>query len=277
MGKIAYLIFLSLLLTGCNNDTKSTLSDLKEDTLPSTEDVLDSLGLTNDSETECDISQVNLMDFTAWQREAGWWVGEYTLLGPTGDPSTSSRWPYRYDHYKGFIHLTVDGNGIKQRNVFLYPAKPTADCLDSTDVVGEGICGVNGNEKIFLADQTATDCKGGLSGPFQQGPFTLNTITTLMGDDTVLYQVYLPDGTLTQNQLTSLPNDTTRVRTAQGFFNNIPTYASYYRETKVTQEVFFEELNKARADYNILPQDACAWDSGNNPSQVTCDEHFELE
>ncbi|WP_434145482.1 hypothetical protein [Photobacterium leiognathi] len=226
------------------------------------------------SEPECDVETVNLLDFVPWQREEGWWVGEYTFLGADGNPNVSASWPYRYDHYRGFIHLEVIGNSIKQRNVFLYPAKAAAECESDQDVVGAGVCGDNGNEKVFSANQTASDCEGNLAGPFEAFGMTLSTTTTLIGDDTVLYQVRLPDGSFTQNQLTTLPPNNTRVRTAQGFFMGAPTYASYYRERKVTQEEFVQLLEETRQEYNILETDYCGYDSGGSPSGVTCDEHF---
>ena len=43
----------------------------------------------------CDLASLDLRDFEAWNREAGWWVGEYTLLGADGNPSVSQSWPYR--------------------------------------------------------------------------------------------------------------------------------------------------------------------------------------
>lgn len=94
--------------------------------------------------------------------------------------------------------------------------------------------GVNGNEKVFSADQSASDCDGNLAGPYPYGPFTLDTTTTLFGDDTIVYQVKLPaalGGGFTQNQLTTLPGNDVRVRTAQGFYMGAPTYASFYRES----------------------------------------------
>ena len=48
---------------------------------------------------------------------------------------------------------------------------------DSTE--GDGVCGVNGNEKVFGADQEASDCEGNLAGPYTQGGFTLDTTTTV--------------------------------------------------------------------------------------------------
>ena len=229
------------------------------------------------SDSSCDLESVNLLDFEAWQREEGWWVGEYTFLGSDGNPNISSSWPYRYDHYKGFIHLEVVGNSIKQRNVFLYPPKELTECTSGEDVVGSGICGTNGNEKIFSADQSASDCNGGLAGSYEAYGMMVDTSTTLMGENSVLYQVYLPDGSIMQNQLTTLPPNDTRVRTAQGFFMDQPTYASFYREKKVTKEEFMQQLADTRADYAILEEDFCGYDSGGQPSQVTCTEHFGVE
>ncbi|WP_104037707.1 hypothetical protein [Vibrio jasicida] len=255
--RIIVSIFTCTLIAACNSDT--------------TEDTTFAL------ESSCDLEAVNLLDFEAWQREEGWWVGEYTFLGSDGNPNVSSRWPYRYDHYKGFIHLEVVGNSIKQRNVFLYPPKLAQDCSSDTDVIGPGICGTNGNEKIFSADQSASDCNGGLAGSYEAYGMMVDTSTTLMGEDSVLYQVYLPDGSIMQNQLTTLPPNDTRVRTAQGFFMDQPTYASFYRENKVTKEEFMQQLADARAEYAILEEDFCGYDSGGQPSQVTCTEHFSVD
>jgi len=240
-------------------------------------------------EPACEPSEVNLLDFEAWRREEGYWIGEYTFLGADGAPFVSSGWPYRYDDYKGFIHLEVAGANIRQRNVFLYPPQFEEDCVVEFDemgepipnVLGDGQCGANGNEKIFSADQQAADCEGNLAGPFVQGPFTLATETRLLGDDSVLYQVRLfEQGPLIQNQLTTLPGDNTRVRTAQGFAPFLPpglptwTYASYYRERKVSRDEFYAALAQTREEYSILESDYCAYDSVNAPSGVSCDDHF---
>ena len=224
----------------------------------------------------CDLASLDLRDFEAWNREAGWWVGEYTLLGADGNPSVSQSWPYRYDHYMGFIHLEVDGNAIRQRNVFLYPPKLAEECIgEDGEVIGDGTCGVNGNEKVFSADQSAVDCDGNLAGPFMAYGMEMSTETTLMGDDTVLYQVRMLDGSLMQNQLTSLPGNDTRVRTAQGFYMGNATYASYYRERRVSEMEFFWLLAQAREDYNILESDYCGYDSAGQATEKSCDEHFQ--
>ena len=47
----------------------------------------------------------------------------------------SSTWPYRYDAYRGYIHLSVEGNCIRQRNVFLYPPQSPELCTGAEDEV----------------------------------------------------------------------------------------------------------------------------------------------
>ncbi len=233
----------------------------------------------DDSENSnaCDLDNLDLLEFPAWQRENGYWVGEYTLLGADGNPSQSDSWPYRYDNYKGFIRLDVQGNSIVQRNVFLYPPQQASLCESGDDVIGNGTCNINGNEKVFDAAQTASDCEGSLSGPYEAFGMVMNTQTTVISDDTVLYQVRLEDGSLTQNQLTSLPTENNRIRTAQGMFMGNPTYASFYRETKVSEEAFYQQLEQARSDYNILQEDACAWDSNGVATGISCEQHFDTE
>jgi hypothetical protein len=239
-------------------------------------------------EPVCDPSQENLADYEIWGREEGYWIGEYTFLGADGNPFVSSGWTYPYDQYMGFIHLELDGPNLSQRNVFLYPPQVAENCTgavddngDPTDVVGDGECGVNGNEKLFSADQQASNCEGGLAGPFVQGPYTLHTETQVLGDDAVVYQVRLfPGGPLLQNQLTSLPGDDTRVRTAQGFNPFLPeglptwSYASFYRERKVSRDEFYATLDATRDAYSIREEDHCGFDSSGAPSGVSCEEHF---
>ena len=54
-----------------------------------------------------------------------------------------------------------------------------------------------------------------------------------------------------------------------------PTYASYYRERRVTEEEFFELLAEARREYDILESDYCGFDSAGQPTAKTCAEHFQ--
>ena len=272
--------------TACGNEPQTELTNYLQDAYKESGNYI--LGATSLPNTlpspGCVPSETNLLDFEAWQREAGYWVGEYTFLGADGDPYKSASWPYLYDHYKGFIYLKVDGDSIAQRNVFLYPPQAEDACDAEINVIGDGACGINGNEKLFSADQSASDCKGGLAGPYTTFGISVDTRTKLIGEDTVVYQVAIPAGNpyglppmLLQNQLTTLPGNNSRVRTAQGFapFSG-PSYASFYREKKVSKEEFFEMLKTAREEYDILPSDECAWDNNGAASNTSCEEHFDI-
>ena len=114
------------------------------------------------------------------------------------------------------------------------------------------------------------------------------TYTTLIGHaNAVLYQVYMPTGTYNfgpyytielpedrvfQSQLTTITKSMDgsqiyRTRTAQGFDafgfsgkTGTSSYASYYREKKVSKEEFYAEFESAKAAYNIRDEDMCKWD-----------------
>ncbi|MDB4808890.1 dockerin type I repeat-containing protein [Verrucomicrobiales bacterium] len=249
-----------------------------------------------------DSVDVNLLDFEVWQRERGYWFGEYTFLNSSGksdyeatEDSTSGQYDYR--RYFGFINLQVKGNELKQRNIFLRPALD----LEGKDLDEDGTVSVNeldafgfsspfdyaidlqtniatplqpngdaadlipfnyneGTEKTFTADQSASDQSGNLSGLY----FGFPTTTTIIGEDTVLYRV--GDTPIFQNQLTTLPGNGVRVRTAQGFSfgSSLPSYGSYYRETKFEDDVdeqgvvimtarekFLLKLEEYRQLYNV--------------------------
>eukprot|EP00965_Chrysotila_dentata_P254054 6211745-Pleurochrysis_carterae.AAC.1 len=244
---------------------------------------------------ECKPEQVDLLDFPQWQLEEGYWIGELSFYGPSGDPFQSSSWNYKYDHYTGFITGSVKGNAYRQRNVFMYPPQTEALCETNNSTIGNGICGVNGNMKLFEADQQATTCEplGAIEGPY--GTLTY-TYTRLIGLDNALhYLVYLTEAAqnffagsvlqlpqcvqsgfswecgirgdkLLQSQLTTLSEtaDGTpiRVRTAQGFNafgDGTPNSASFYRERRVTREEFYTVLNQTISDYAILDADIAAW------------------
>ena len=258
----------------------------------------------------CEPESINLLDAAQWQHEEGYWIGEYSLFGADGNPSTSNSWNYKYDHYKGFITGNVVNHKYRQRNVFLYPPQDSDICDSGTDsVTGTGTCGVNGNGKVFEADQQAITCSmnpelfGDIEGPY--GSMTY-TYTQLVGqDNAVLYQVFLTKGALNyyeaiilgnpygrcnlqtmdcgydsdrlmQSQLTTITvgadGTVRRVRTAQGFdaFANIgaPSYASFYRETKVTEQEFWTAFNQTVSDYNIQESDLCAWKSSDTGGTV---------
>lgn len=238
-----------------------------------------------------------LQRLEAWKREEGYWFGELTFLNKEGrydyiatDTPTGGQFDYRT--YYGFINLQVDGGELKQRNIFVRPPlniEPfdlNADQTVSTDELylfgfsspfGYNIDSESktatplneeispflyneGTEQTFTADQSAADNKGTLIGTY----FGIPTTTQTRGDNTIIYTVGTEQTGLFQNQLTTLPNRNGRVRTAQGFGANEPTYASFYRETKVLPTVdkkgyvtrsardnFLDLLDEKRTSANI--------------------------
>jgi hypothetical protein len=207
-----------------------------------------------------------------------------------------------------YYTILLHRNKYRQRNVFLYPPMDASECagLSPNDVVGSGDCGVNGNTKIFEADQEATTCDGGnISGPYGSGMYVTDTYTTLVGlDNAVLYQVYVPTSTtsalfgeseprLLQSQLTTITKspagEIRRTRSAQGFnaFSFVGTEhttnsMSYYRERKVTKEEFYAAFATAQSAYSILDADLCKWDNngvdlmgGGDGSMDACVAHLE--
>ena len=164
-----------------------------------------------------------------------------TVYGADGSPNESEGFNYRYDAYRGFITGNVQGLAYRQRNVFLYPPQYAEGCEVNDSVIGEGECGVNGNSKIFTADQVASagTTDGSISGLFA-GLF--DTQTTLIGrDNALLYQVFFGD-TLFQSQLTTLTQGPDgvqrRTRSAQSFNPGTgqPSNLSFFRERQVTKE-----------------------------------------
>jgi hypothetical protein len=244
-----------------------------------------SLRGSSDNGKSCDPKDVVLSDYPQWQAEKGYWIGEYSFYGPDGKPYTTSAWPYPYDAYRGFITGNVKGNAYRQRNVFLYTPGRNELCGQANpNVIGDGKCGKNGNSLVFFADQEATTCSdnpelaGDVNGPFlsQFGP--LPTTTELVGDDNaLLYQVFFPPHTNPiQSQLTTLTKGqgsdefNIRTRTAQGldFVTGAQSYASFYRERKVSEEEFYTKMNETIAEYGIRSQDLCYLNGGTGRKPV---------
>ena len=40
---------------------------------------------------------------------------------------------------------------------------------------------------------------------------------------------------------------------------------------------YYQQLEQARSDYNILQEDACAWDSNGAATGISCEQHFDTE
>jgi hypothetical protein len=148
-------------------------------------------------------------------------------------------------------------------------------------VIGSGTCGVNGNTKLFEADQSSTTCDGGNIEGLYAGMFP--TKTTLVGNNALLYQVFY-DKAIVQSQLTTITEDSSgeanyRTRSAQGFdpMTQRSNSMSYYRERKVSKEVFYEELSHAISAYNVNMEDLCKADPNSTEvgSIEKCINHLE--
>ena len=176
-----------------------------------------------------------------------------------------------------------------------------SECSDKESlVVGDGVCGVNGNTKVFMADQSATTCseneevKGDIYGLYEG---ILPTTTELVGKtNALLYQVFFPgymfgegqEDRLYQSQLTtitrSLSGQVHRTRTAQSFdvqSTFTSEAVSYYREKRVNKTEFYAQFEEAISEYNINENDLCKWDSNGGAiadktgSLEACKDHLE--
>lgn len=181
-------------------------------------------------------------------------------------------------------NLNLVRNAYRQRNVFVYPPQAQSVCnsysVGETSTLGSGTCGINGNTKIFEADQRSTTCDGGNIEGVWAGMFP--TKTTLIGDNALLYQVYYNEA-LVQSQLTTITEDASgkmyRTRSAQGFdpMSQRSNSMSYYRERKVSKDVFYAEFSHAITTNNIKVDDLCKVDPNSTEvgSFEKCVDHLE--
>lgn len=259
------------------------------------------------SSQKCDPEDLVLEEFQQWRDEVGYWIGEYSFYGSDGNANQSVDWNYPFDHYRGFITGNIKKNAYRQRNVFLYPPQDKSQCPNDVSY-GNGVCGLNGNTKIFYADQSATMCPkkkedfaGNIEGPY--GDFFYTTTELVGGNSALLYQVFFkkealklfgidaPENRLYQSQLTTITrsldgSEVYRVRNAQGFdpVTGKSSSASFYRERQVSKDEFYSSLQDTLDEYNILDSDTCAWTpgdtggsvpSGLNPGFEACKDHLE--
>lgn len=218
--------------------------------------------------------------FPAWDWEHGYWVGKLSYYGADQEANESPTWPYKYDHYEGFVRICVRGSEFVQRNIFVYPPQTSEFCAAhgynaTRPAPGGGMCGVHGNEKLWEAGPLfADDCEGGMAGPYKTPYGTFFTNTTVFGARSILYNVWMPtrgevrpdaQSILFQNQLTTFENGgASRFRTAQGF---VPTKTlSFYTETKVNRTAFMAALEDARARFNVREEDQCKFDGYGLPT-----------
>ena len=94
----------------------------------------------------------------------------------------------------------------------------------------------------------------------------MSTTTTLVGDDTVLYQVRMPDGSLDAKP-THQPSRQRYPSSDRTRLLRHPTYASYYRSVVLHKKSSLSFWPKLAAEYDILESDYCGFDSAGQPPQ----------
>ena len=238
-------------------------------------------------EPVCDPSAVNLLDFEFFRNDEGYWCGDATLLGPDGTPLQSEIFPYPYANYKLFWVNYIDGDDIQNRTLAMYPPLAPERCAELNEngipnALGNGACGENGAGKIYVGDQTASNCSGTVTGVFPIGSVPLFSEAALLTDSIQTYrQEYTEGGVLLLDGITTLQNGA--LVTNGQIWNPLQPpgidqlYGAYYdRMRKCTEAEFFAQIAFWSSRYKIPLGATCGIDSANMPSDTTCVEFFDV-
>jgi ribulose 1,5-bisphosphate synthetase/thiazole synthase len=88
-----------------------------------------------------------------------------------------------HHHFDLYIEIHIDNDMYS----FTHHRNKICDSYTEDDVavVGSGTCGVNGNTKLFAADQSATTCDGGnIGGLYFNKAMIQSQLTTITEDAT---------------------------------------------------------------------------------------------
>ena len=238
-------------------------------------------------EPECNPDEVNLLDFEFFQNDAGYWCGDATLLNANGTPLESEIFPYPYANYKLFWVNDIQGNDLQTRTLAMYPPLSPERCAALAaagipNALGSGVCGENGAGKIYIGDQTASDCSGTLQGVFPIGSTPLFSESTLLTQQIQTYrQEFVEGGVLLLDGITTL-QDRALVTNGQIWDPRQPPglpqlYGSYFdRMRQCSAAEFFAEIVFWSKRYHIPAGETCGLDSANQPSGTTCAEFFDV-
>ncbi|KAL7566894.1 hypothetical protein ACA910_008621 [Epithemia clementina (nom. ined.)] len=215
----------------------------------------------------------------SWAHSEGYWVGTRKVYNNQGDhlmetfasDKFKNTLPYPQDDVKLFVNRTIVETRYIEHIYEVYrPASPTfctfAVPEESSNVLGNGVCGVNGYAAVGEKFGTATFEKDGTvnlfftTGRYAGGKGKASTV----GDDT-FYQT-LGDSTsfeLTMTETFSNDADTRVAGSGQYFiisdvlpYSEDPLAESFtFEMNQVSEETFKEELAAAYADDNVLPED----------------------
>merc|ERR1712071_143524 len=98
----------------------------------------------------------------------------------------------------------VTGNTYRERNVVMYAPQSNRSCQSSSDVQGNGTCGVNGNIRNLKIDRVATTCSmNPVLGGYLKTKADLGSYSTteLVGrNNAILVQRWLTADALNNNE-----------------------------------------------------------------------------
>ncbi len=223
----------------------------------------------------------------AWYDAEGYWVGTMTAYDANGQPSTpvfasqqvKNTFPYDRSSMMVFMNRTVVETRYIERKYVVMPAADPDFCNlpipeDATNVLGSGVCGVNGFVAIDERFGTATFEKDGTAQIFlTNGLFSDDKITgrtSPIGDSTIFSVVTSDEFEHTYTESFGNAERTKLVGSGQTLlFTDFPPYSLNplaetfaYSFNQVDEAEFKSLLEQAYEDMNIPTGDRIPFATG---------------
>lgn len=222
----------------------------------------------------------------------GFWVGNVSMLNAaerTFFEWPSSQWNYSPRDYRLFIHawISEDGRTYEEDGVYLYPPQNEEKCSASGyETQGTGVCGVNGNEKIYTNNpMVLSSCQGTLSHNFVRGNMTVTVELEIVDDTTAVETASIAPMSMTTKATTRVSSTEKAAlifKTGDSDIAGDPYIAFYERfvnlgKGEAAEQQWLTQLAAQRSEYNILASDFCGHDSSGAASEESCSDHFGFE
>ena len=233
----------------------------------------------------CDPQEVDLKAFPYYANQDGYWCGDATTLNRFGEPLELNVFPYPYDNYKIFIQVRVDGADLKTKTLVIYPPESPERCEEieeagyANSLLPEGVCGRNGAGKVYIGNEIASDCKGGLSGVFPLGEIQFIAESKLLSDRIQAYRQETQGGALVLDDISTIQDDTW-VLSGQLWNPLQPPGLTqlegnfFDRMGKCSAVEFAAEIRRWGHKFKVPRGRLCGLDSGNNLTDESCVEFF---
>jgi len=234
----------------------------------------------------CDPATQDLLDFEYYANQDGYWCGDATTLGSDGNPFQINAFPHPYANYKIFIQVKVEGPELKTKTLVIYPRESFERCLEieeagfPTSLVPGGRCGVNGAGKVYVGNEVASDCKGGLVGVFPLGQLQFFAESKLLSERIQVYRqeteeggaLILDDVSTLQDDAWVLTGQLWNPRQAPG----LPQLEGNFfdRMHKCSKREFFGQIAHWGHQFKVPRGRICGLDSGNQLTNESCFEFF---